>query len=264
MKDLRITTIQANLKWEDAIASIKHLHTLVSQLAPKSTDIIVLPEMFNSGFTNHVEKCAEAMEGFSMQWMQEVAKGTKAVICGSMIVQEKKKFYNRFIWMHPDGTYEFYNKRHLFSMAKEDTVFTKGNKALIIEHKGWKIMPQVCYDLRFPVWSRNIDAKNNYRYDVLLNVANWPAVRSYAWQQLLIARAIENQCYVVGVNRVGKDGNGIAYNGCSMTLDMLGAKLSNHRINKEGIATTTLNYTSLQDFRKRFPANRDADAFKIV
>ena len=118
MKDLRITTVQANLKWEDAIASIKHLYKLINQVAPKSTDIIVLPEMFNSGFTNHVEKCAEAMEGFSMQWMHEVAKSTKAVICGSLIIQEKKKFYNRFIWMRPDGSYEFYNKRHLFKIGR--------------------------------------------------------------------------------------------------------------------------------------------------
>jgi predicted amidohydrolase len=188
----------------------------------------------------------------------------KAVVCGSIIIKEKNKYYNRFIWMRPDGKHEYYNKRHLFSMAKEDTVFTKGSKALIVELKGWKIMPLVCYDLRFPVWSRNIDAKKNYRYDVMINVANWPAVRSYAWQQLLIARAIENQSYVVGVNRVGKDGNDIPYNGYSLVLDMLGAKLSNHKTNKEGIETIELNYKSLHDYRKRFPANKDADAFKIL
>jgi omega-amidase len=264
MKNLKITTVQANLKWEDAIASIKHLHTLLNRIEPKSTDIIVLPEMFNSGFTNNVKRCAEAMEGFTMQWMQETAKSRKAVVCGSLIIKEKNKYYNRFIWMRPDGKYEYYNKRHLFSMAKEDTVFTKGNKLLIVEYKGWKIMPLVCYDLRFPIWSRNIDAKKIFRYDVMINVANWPAVRNYAWQQLLIARAIENQSYVVGVNRVGKDGNAIPYVGNSLVLDMLGTKLSNQKAKREGVETIELNYKALQDFRKRFPANKDADAFKIL
>jgi len=264
MKNLKITTIHSNLKWEDAVASIKHLYSLINRIEPKSTDLIVLPEMFNSGFTNNVQKCAESMNGFTMQWMQETAKSMKAVVCGSIIIKEKSKYYNRFIWMRPDGTHEYYNKRHLFSMAKEDTVFTKGSKALIVELKGWKIMPLICYDLRFPIWSRNIDLKKNYRYDVMINVANWPAVRSYAWQQLLIARAIENQSYVIGVNRVGKDGNDIPYNGYSLVLDMLGAKLSNHKPNKEGIETIELNYKSLKDFRKRFPANKDADAFKIL
>jgi predicted amidohydrolase len=263
MKDLKITLVQTQLKWEDALANIKHLNKLLLRITPKSTDIIVLPEMFNSGFTMNVKQCAEAMNGFTMQWMQETAKSMKSVICGSIIIKEKNKYYNRFIWMRPDGTTEYYNKRHLFSMAKEDTVFTKGNKALIVELKGWKIMPLVCYDLRFPIWSRNIDSKNEYRYDVMINVANWPAVRSYAWQQLLIARAIENQAYVCGVNRVGKDGNEIAYNGYSFALDMLGNKLSTLKPNKEGIETITLNYKDLLAFRKRFPANKDADQYII-
>jgi predicted amidohydrolase len=263
MKDLKITLVQTQLKWEDSLANIKHLNKLLFRIAPKSTDIIVLPEMFNSGFTMNVKQCAEAMNGFTMQWMQETAKSMKSVICGSIIIKEKNKYYNRFIWMRPDGTAEYYNKRHLFSMAKEDTVFAKGNKALIVELKGWKIMPLVCYDLRFPVWSRNIDSKNKYRYDVMINVANWPAVRSYAWQQLLIARAIENQAYVCGVNRVGKDGNEIAYNGYSFALDMLGNKLSTLKPNKEGIETITLNYKDLLAFRKRFPANKDADQYII-
>jgi len=265
-KDLRVTTLQTSLFWEDAAKNINYFNKQLEIIKRNSTDIIVLPEMFNTGFTMNAEKVAELESGFTMQWMNDVASNLNTSICGSLIIKEKNKFYNRFIWMNPDGSYQSYDKRHLFRMGGEDKIFTSGKESVVIECKGWVICPQVCYDLRFPVWSRNRIEKEGknivYDYDILLYVASWPAARKFAWQQLLIARAIENQAYLVGVNRIGKDGLGTAYNGESVILDPLGQKI-NKSSTKKSIETVSLSLKNLQDIRKRFPVFFDADNFKL-
>ncbi len=265
-KDLRVTLLQTSIVWEDSIKNIKHINKQLSTLVRDSTDVIVLPEMFNTGFTMNAEKLAEEEGGLTMQWMSEVSSSLNAVVCGSIIIKEKNNFYNRFIWMNPDGSFQKYDKRHLFRMGGEDKIFTAGKENVVIECKGWMICPQVCYDLRFPVWSRNRieqDGKNiSFNYDILLYVASWPNVRKFAWQQLLIARAIENQSYVVGVNRIGKALN-VLHNGDSVILDPLGQKISK-TTTKSSMETITLSMENLTNFRKQFPVFYDADSFKIV
>ncbi len=265
-KDLRVTLLQTSIVWEDTIKNIKHFNKQLNKLARNSTDVIVLPEMFNTGFTMNAEKFAEAEGGLTMQWMSEVASSLNVVICGSIIIKEKKNYYNRFIWMNADGSYQKYDKRHLFRMGCEDKIFTAGKENVVIECKGWRIRPQVCYDLRFPVWSRNRieqDGKNiNFEYDILLYVANWPNVRKFAWQQLLIARAIENQSYVVGVNRIGKALT-VNHNGDSVILDPFGNKISK-TTTKSSMEMVTLSMANLNTIRKQFPVFFDADNFEIA
>jgi predicted amidohydrolase len=215
--------------------------------------------MFTTGFTMNASEHAESMEGDTLLWMKGIAAEKNSVVCGSIIVVERKKFYNRLLWVQPDGQVHFYDKRHLFRMAGEHKTFSGGNKKLIVEWKGWRICPMVCYDLRFPVWSRNVND-----YDLLLYVANWPQRRKYAWNQLLIARAIENQCYVAGVNRVGLDGQNITYSGDSVVLDPLGQKRSSLKTLATAIETVTLNGKTLSELRKEFPVLMDADQFKIT
>ncbi len=267
-KNLSISLVQSALVWESPIDNFRNFNKLLSKTGTGETDVVVLPEMFSTGFSMDAKRLAEEMEGPSMQWMFETAQGLKSAICGSLIIKEDKKYYNRFIWMEPDGHYDHYDKRHLFRMAKEEKTYTPSTEGLVIEYKGWGFCPMVCYDLRFPVWSRNRilgkGAKARYDYDVLLYVANWPAARSYAWQQLLIARAIENQCYVAGVNRIGKDGKEISYRGDSVLLNPLGEKISDLKPNKPGVETIGLNWKALQDIRKKFPVLLDADIFGLV
>lgn len=267
-KNLNITLIQSPLLWESPIDNFRSYNKLLSKLGKGESDVLVLPEMFSTGFSMDAKRLAEEMEGPSMQWMFETAQGLKSAICGSLIIKEEKKYYNRFVWMEPDGHYDHYDKRHLFRMAKEEKTYTPSEEGLVIEYKGWGFCPMVCYDLRFPVWSRNRivgkGVKARFDYDVLLYVANWPAARSYAWQQLLIARAIENQAYVAGVNRIGKDGNGIEYSGDSVLLNPLGEKISSIKSNKSAVETIELNWKALQDVRKKFPVLMDADAFGLV
>lgn len=265
MNTLSITLVQPKLHWEDPIKNIKLLNKLLSPLKRGSTDLIVLPEMFSTGFSMKPALFAEEMNGFSMQWMQESSAALKTVICGSLIIKEKKKYYNRFIWMQPDGQYQYYDKRHLFRMGGEEKVYTAGKKKIIIPFKGWNICPFICYDLRFPIWSRN---KNNSsgipEYDLAIYVANWPAVRTFPWQQLLTARAIENQSFTIGVNRVGKDGNAMDHDGHSVLLDMTGKPLLQMKAKKQSIATITIDKKPLLEFRKKFPALKDADQFRII
>lgn len=267
-KNLSITIVQTPLAWESPTENYKQLNKMLSGIEKSETDIVVLPEMFSTGFSMSAKKLAEQMEGPSMQWMFETARGLKSAVCGSLMIEEGKKYYNRFIWMEPDGHYDHYDKHHLFSMAKEDKTYTAGQEGIVIEYKGWGFCPMICYDLRFPVWSRNRivkrEGKTGSDYDVLLYVANWPAVRSFAWQQLLIARAIENQCYVAGVNCIGKDGKGIEYNGDSVLLNPLGEKISSIKPKKKGLETIELNWKALQDLRKTFPVLNDADGFGLV
>lgn len=259
MKDLKITMVQTRLHWEQPERNREYISGLTGDLRKGSTDIILLPEMFATGFTMNARQVAEKMDGGSVQWMMELAAKKNAVVCGSLVIEERKKFYNRLIWMKPDGNFETYDKRHLFRMASEHLTYTAGRKKLIVEWKGWRICPLVCYDLRFPVWSRNTGD-----YDLLLYVANWPERRRSAWSQLLIARAIENQCFVAGLNRVGVDGKNITYTGDSVVLDPFGEKISNIKPSKVQVSTVKLNPKVLLDARKNFPVMMDRDRFRIT
>ena len=259
MEDLKIATIQTTLSWEQIDHNLLHFSDMMEGL--EAFDIIVLPEMFTTGFTMNPEKLGEEHGGKGLQWMQQKAKEKNAVIVGSISVKDNSNYYNRLYWAKPDGTYEWYDKRHLFRMGNEHQHYTAGNKKLVVEYKGWKICPLVCYDLRFPVWSRN---KKENTYDVLIYVANWPEIRSYPWKQLLIARAIENQAYVVGVNRIGEDGNGIAHSGDTSIINPRGEIINNTQSHQDKAETVLLSYNYLQDFRKVFPVMLDGDDFEII
>ena len=231
----------------------------------QKTEIIVLPEMFSTGFTMKAELFAETMDGLTVQWMKKLSAENRVILTGSLIIEENKKYFNRLIWMMPNGEYGYYDKRHLFAYGEEDKYYTAGNKRLIASVKGWKLNMQVCYDLRFPVWARQSPSKEEgsiYEYDVLVYVANWPERRSHAWKTLLCARAIENQCYVVGVNRVGTDGNDIYHSGNSLVIDPLGEVLY-HMADDEDIFTITLEKERLDEVRTKFPFLKDADRFSL-
>lgn len=274
MSTLTLTTIQTNLHWEDKPANLRMLEEKIMGIQEK-TEIVVLPEMFNTGFTMQPEKLAETMEGETVAWMKRVAMEKRVVLLGSFACDTGNATYtNRLVWMLPNGQFGYYDKRHLFAFAGEDQHYTAGNKRLIASVKGWKINLQVCYDLRFPVWARNrsfapfsADASkgaqdDNIEYDVLIYVANWPERRSHAWKTLLVARAIENQSYVIGVNRVGNDGNAIFHSGDSMVIDPLGELLYTKK-DVEDIHTITLDKTQLNAVREKLPFLRDGDAFSI-
>lgn len=259
MQDLIITTIQTHLFWEDVQQNLNHFDKKINEIAGP-TDIIILPEMFTTGFTMNPSKLAEELGGKGLQWMLNKSNEKKCVIVGSISVKENTNFYNRLYWAKPDGTYEYYDKRHLFRMGNEHEYYTNGDKKLIIDYKGWKICPLVCYDLRFPVWSRN--TKEN-SYDVLIYVANWPEVRAYPWKQLLIARAIENQSYVIGVNRIGDDGNKINHSGDTAVINPRGEIINQTIAHQDNVETMNLSYSYLQDFRNAFPVLLDGDEFDI-
>ena len=206
---LTVTLIQTNLFWEDKKANLEMLQQKIESI-PEKTELVILPEMFSTGFSMNAGALAETMDGQTVNWMKDIAAKNKIILTGSVIIEDGGKYYNRLIWMLPSGDYGIYNKRHLFAYAKEDIHYSAGNKKLIASVNGWKINLQVCYDLRFPVWARQTAGAGETKYDILINVANWPEKRSHAWKTLLAARAIENQCYVIGVNRVGEDGNNIS------------------------------------------------------
>lgn len=263
MQDLKVTLIQSELHWQNVDANLAMFEEKIWQI-DEQTDIIVLPEMFTTGFSMESEKLAEPMNFKAFKWMKQMATQTKAVIVGSVIIKEEQQYYNRLIWMLPDGEYKTYDKRHLFRMAKEHNHFSAGSKKLIVEWKGWRICPMICYDLRFPVWSRNnyISDLHRMNYDLLLYVANWPAVRVSAWDILLKGRAIENLCYTIGLNRIGTDGNDVGYDGHSAVIDFKGAELSQMG-KSEGIKTIKLPAEELLKYRKKFPAHLDADKFNL-
>lgn len=234
------------------------------------TEVVVLPEMFSTGFSMKPKLLAETMEGETVQWMKRIAKEKKIILTGSIIISEDGNFYNRLIWMLPTGQHGVYDKRHCFAFAGEDEYYTPGEKRLIASVKGWKINLQICYDLRFPVWARqqptpnpSQEGKPGPEYDILLYVANWPERRNHAWKTLLQARAIENQCYVIGVNRVGDDGNNIHHCGDSMIVDPMGEVLYTQK-EKEDIYTITLDRAHLDSIRTKLPFLRDADSFMIA
>lgn len=259
MQDLIITTIQTQLFWEDVQKNLEHFDKKINEI-DGPIDIIVLPEMFTTGFTMNPIKLAEQHGGTGLQWMLNKSKEKNCVIVGSISVIENNNYFNRLYWTSPDGTYEYYDKRHLFRMGNEHQYYKSGDKKLIIEYKGWKICPLVCYDLRFPVWSRN---RKDSTYDVLIYVANWPEVRSYPWKQLLIARAIENQAYVIGVNRIGEDGNQIKHSGDTAIINPRGEIISQTMAHQDRAETTNLSFNYLQEFRKVFPVMMDGDDFEI-
>ncbi|MGZ8523274.1 MAG: amidohydrolase [Chitinophagaceae bacterium] len=261
-QELIITIIQTNLKWEDKQANLHMLEQKILSIKEK-TEIVVLPEMFSTGFSLRPEQLAETMEGETLQWMKRIASASKIILTGSLIIKEKEKFFNRLIWMLPNGHYGIYDKRHRFAFAGEDQYYTAGDKRLIASVKGWKINLQICYDLRFPVWSRQQAQSGEPEYDLLIYVANWPEKRITAWKTLVQARAIENQSYVVGVNRTGTDGNDINYSGDSMIVDPLGEILF-HKKNEEDIFTIILTKDHLQTVREKFPFWKDADHFTIM
>lgn len=226
------------------------------------TEVVVLPEMFSTGFSMKPEKLAETMEGETVQWMKRVAAERKIILTGSVIIKENDNYFNRLIWMLPNGQSGIYDKRHRFAFAGEDKHYTAGNKRLIASVKGWKINLQVCYDLRFPVWARQQSQSEGPEYDVLIYVANWPERRSLAWKTLLQARAIENQCYVIGVNRVGNDGNKIYHSGDSMIIDPMG-EVMYHKKDDEDVFTISLDKEHLKTIREKLPFLKDADHFMI-
>ncbi len=253
---LTISIIQTNLFWENTVANLAMFEEKIEVIG--QTDLIVLPEMFSTGFTMQPEKVSEPMNFTTFKWMKMMAEKTGAIITGSCVIKENDNYYNRLIWMQPDGNYDCYDKKHLFRMGGEDAIYKAGTSKIIKEVKGFKICPLICYDLRFPVWARNI----NLEYDVLIYVANWPAVRRNVWNTLLQARAIENQCYVVGTNIVGTDGNGLNYCGDSVIVDFKGTPLET-KYNEEAIITQTIDKAALVDFRAKFPAYLDADSFTL-
>jgi len=254
---LRVTLVQSEIAWETPAANRHRLAEHFRGLAGH-TDLIVLPEMFSTGFTMDAATHAESMNGPTVGWMREEAAAMGCVITGSLIVQDQGHYFNRLVWARPDGSLQHYDKRHLFRMAGEHTHYTAGGSRLTIELKGWRVCPLICYDLRFPVWSRSCGD-----YDLLLYVANWPARRARAWAALLRARAIENLCYVVGVNRIGRDGNAVSYAGDSVALDFLGRPLSSEG-GGDRVETAVLDLESLRSYREEFPAHLDADGFKIT
>lgn len=226
----------------------------------EDTDIILLPEMFSTGFTMNAAAMAESMNGNTVDWMKEQARKKNCVIAGSVIIDQDDLYFNRLIWMNPGGTYQYYDKRHLFRLAHEEQTYTAGNQKLIIEYNGWKILPLICFDLRFPVWSRRTRSAD---YDLILYAANWPERRVAAWNQLLIARAIENQCYVAGVNRVGDDGNGIYHSGESAVINFKGEQISSINAHEESVETVLIRKTDMEDFRRQLPFLDDSDDFTI-
>lgn len=268
---MKVTIIQTALHWEDRQKNLAHFDALVNSIT-ESTDLIVLPEMFTTGFTMNPSKLAEPVNGEALNAIRKWAQQKKAAVMGSVAVEDEGKYYNRLYWAESNGHYSHYDKRHLFRMAGEDKHYAMGTQKIIKSVNHFNVCPLVCYDLRFPVWSRNMfftlpDASNGYytaAYDVLIYVANWPEVRSYPWKQLLIARAIENQCYVIGVNRIGKDGNDFAHSGDSMVINPRGEIISKTKANEESIETVILDKTYLEDFRKAFPVGLDSDDFTLL
>lgn len=258
MTSLRVTLVQQPLVWQNPGANRDSLGALLAPLGGK-TDLIVLPETFTTGFSMDVERIGEPAGGPTTQWIQSVAARLDAAVTGSVVTQEGGKYFNRLLWVTPAGELRTYDKHHLFRMGGENQHFTPGRTAWSVDWRGLRVCPLVCYDLRFPVFSRR---RPELDYDVLVYVANWPAVRTYAWTQLLKARAIENQAFVIGVNRIGVDGVGVAHSGDSAANDFLGMPLVSLG-SAPGVETVTLDGTALQAFREKFPAQLDADRFTL-
>ena len=258
---MRVSIIQASLVWENPNENRAKLGEHLAALKGH-TDLVVLPEMFTTGFSMNMSVLAETMEGPTIQWLRKNAGEMHAAIVGSFICVEAGRFYNRLVFMHPDGHFEYYDKKHLFGLSGETNYYTAGEKQLLVSYKGWRIRPLICYDLRFPAWSRNLKIGKNKPYDLLIYVANWPIPRIAQWDALLTARAIENQSFTIGVNIYGVDGNGLEYSGNSTIIDYSGGEVC--RISEqENIVTAELNLSTQQEYRKQLPFLQDADVFRL-
>ncbi|MBN9296609.1 MAG: amidohydrolase [Filimonas sp.] len=262
MSSLTLTLIQTNLSWENKSENLAMFEKKIQAIQEK-TEIIILPEMFSTGFSMKPELLAEDMSGETVTWMKRVAREKRVILTGSVIIKENDNYYNRLIWMLPNGEYGIYDKRHRFAYAGEDQHYAAGNKRLIASVKGWKINLLVCYDLRFPIWARQQSQDQGLEYDLLVYVANWPERRSLPWKTLLQARAIENQSFVVGVNRVGEDGNNIYHSGDSMVISPLG-EVMYHKQHDEDVFTITIQKDTLEEVRTKFPFWKDADDFTLL
>lgn len=259
IKDLlNVAVFQFDLVWENPAENRVLIDEMLLETRD-TTDVVFLPEMFTTGFSMNIKEMAETVGGETVDWMKVRSRELDVAICGSLIIKENQQYFNRILFVEPSGKVSFYNKRHLFSMGNENQYFQAGTERLIVDYKGWRICPLICYDLRFPVWSRNRN-----EYDLLVYSANWPGVRSDVWNTLLKARAIENQCYVVGVNRVGADKMGIDYLGESQVVDAKGHLLAKTRSNTTEILSTSLSYDDLINFRTKFPVLNDADDFNLI
>lgn len=254
---MKIVLIQSDLYWEETFKNRSQFETKIEQI-DSDVDLVILPEMFSTGFTMNPKDVAETMYGETVVWMQALAKQKNCAITGSLIITENNQFYNRMLFVFPSGEIQFYDKRHLFTLAGEDNVYTAGRKKQIVEYKDWKICLQVCYDLRFPVFARNVE-----NYDLLLYVANWPKVRINAWDILLKARSVENLSYTIGVNRIGADSNNYEYNGHSQVIDFLGNPILEPQEN-EGIFTIELDKNIMLETRKKLDFLSDKDIFEIT
>ena len=257
MDNLKVCIIQSQLHWEDPVANRLMFSEKINSISER-TDLIVLPEMFTTGFTMNAIALSEDETGESVQWMISQARQYDVAITGSLIIKENKNFYNRLYFVFPDGSFQSYDKRHTFTLAGENRTFTAGDQQLIVEYKGWRICPLICYDLRFPVWARNTQS-----YDLLIYVANWPEKRISAWDALLKARAIENMSFCVGVNRVGQDGNGYEYVGHSAIYDVLGTQISTRDFKKEFVEIITLDKSHLISNRDKLQFLNDKDSFNL-
>lgn len=263
MSYLSFSIIQTVIQWEDVPANLAHFSRKLLSVLPGT--VVLLPEMFSTGYSMSNKELSEEMTGTTLQWMKEEAFKHKIILGGSLMLRDESTFYNRFIWMQPDGNFGYYDKRHLFAFAGEHQHYSPGRKRVITSVQGWRINLQICYDLRFPVWSRqqkHLD-ENGDEYDVLIYVASWPEKRRYAWRSLLIARAIENQSYVIGVNRIGTDGNNIVYSGDSLVVDPLGEVIVDCGA-EDVIRSFTLEKQVLIDARTKFPFLKDGDNFKLM
>jgi omega-amidase len=256
MKNINITLIQSSLFWEDVEMNLSHFDKLISEI--KETDIILLPEMFNTAFCPKSNYLAETMEGKTVTWMKGMSKNKDCAIAGTLMISENEKVFNRLVWISKNGTIHTYDKHHLFSLIKEERYISKGKGRLIVEEEGWKVCPLICYDLRFPVFSRN-----DVDYDVLIYLSNWPVKRIEAWDTLLKARSIENQCYTVGVNRVGKDGNEIPFNGHSKVFDAFGKKILSATENIEEVLQIKISLDDLKLKRRQMNFLQDRDDFTL-
>ena len=262
MNNLHIAFIQADLQWEDKQANLEHFSELLKEV-PSDTDLVLLPETFNTAFPVDPKVYAETSEGPTMTWMKQKAQELNAVICGTMLLSVDGHYHNSLVWMRPNGSYELYHKRHTFTIGGETPPVERGSKPLIVELNGWRIKPMVCYDIRFPVWSRNRYQDGRYDYDLGIFLANFPAARMNVWNTLLQARAIENQAYFVGVNRVGDDPEGLHYSGESQVINARGEIIFMAKPDIEAVAPCILDYDRLHSFREKFPVGKDWDAFTI-
>ncbi len=256
--ELKVSIIQSDLTWENKTKNFSHFDELISSIEVK-TDLILLPEMFSTGFSMNAENLFDTPEGETLKWLRAHANNTQAAVTGSVIVKENGNYYNRLYFVTPDGNFTTYDKKHLFTLAKEHKHYSPGDKRIIVDYKGWKICPLICYDLRFPVWARNTE-----EYDLLLYVANWPEKRVAAWDALLKARAIENMSYCIGVNRIGKDGNDFPYIGHSAIYDALGEKISTDLYEEAFVETRSLSKQHILNTRKKLGFLKDRDNFRLL